>query len=741
MKRFILKFKQIIFLIPVVAILLCGCSKELNVLPSKLSVASNEVKLIVNSVRDLNDIVTLRFEPKNVTNRDVIWSCETNEVFTLDGSTIKANKVGNAIVKATSVENEDLYANINIKVYDPNSITHKVSVTNQEGFEILGLKDTYDEDDIVEFEINIIDTTKKLDKVYVDGVEILATSDFKYSFDMPNKDVTIEVKLIEDKSAKKVTINPNTLDLTVGDSNIKLIANVTPIDTTDSALWSVIEGSDVIQLTSNNNEATISALKTGTAKVKVTYNSNTSAECTIKVTEKVSLTIENLPNAIDLDLNNSLKLSPNLNQGEGTFAYKIKDESIASVDASGLVSGLAYGTTTIEVSSIEHPDLIKSVNVEVCNHGSIESPLSVEETLAIANKVCANENDYTSQVIYTKGIASNNSTSTGKFTLLDENISSINMLVYNSTNNEGVAKVGQHDEVVLKGYIMNYKGTIEFNKKDNSSVEVISNKRGNSTISLNSKNVIVRNKGVEVNSSILVPNGETFEFEVEGINGFNVDKVKVNDSVITPVEEKYSFEVFGDMIISIETVDSSITFTSLAKYNVKYDLGTRKTAKQITTSEDLIKVFELDGTGINLISSIDQFEYIYGGGNGGRSETAWYTGDMLKFGTTSYNGSVTLKLSEKVNRIVITGYVSDNAAKIQVGDSLSTDWTTEANDNKTTTMVLSSMNEVSKDIIDGKQTTTVIIDFESTDSLKISTLNKKPIYITSIEFISIASSL
>ena len=51
MNRFILKFKQIIFLIPVVAILLCGCSKELNVLPSKLSVASNEVKLIVNSVR------------------------------------------------------------------------------------------------------------------------------------------------------------------------------------------------------------------------------------------------------------------------------------------------------------------------------------------------------------------------------------------------------------------------------------------------------------------------------------------------------------------------------------------------------------------------------------------------------------------------------------------------------------------------------------------------------------------
>lgn len=110
MKRFIIKFKQIIFLIPVVAILLCGCSKEIDVLPSKLSVISSEVKLIINSVRDLNDIVTLRFEPKNATKREVVWSCETNDVFTLDGSIIKANKVGNASVKATSVVNEELYA-------------------------------------------------------------------------------------------------------------------------------------------------------------------------------------------------------------------------------------------------------------------------------------------------------------------------------------------------------------------------------------------------------------------------------------------------------------------------------------------------------------------------------------------------------------------------------------------------------------------------------------------------------
>ena len=307
------------------------------------------------------------------------------------------------------------------------------------------------------------------------------------------------------------------------------------------------------------------------------------------------------------------------------------------------------------------------------------------------------------------------------------------MLVCNSTNNEGVAKVGQHDEVVLKGYIMNYKGTIEFNKKDNSSVEVISNKRGNSTISLNSKNVIVRNKGVEVNSSILVPNGETFEFEVEGINGFNVDKVKVNDSVITPVEEKYSFEVFGDMIISIETVDSSITFTSLAKYNVKYDLGTRKTAKQITTSEDLIKVFELDGTGINLISSIDKFEYIYGGGNGGRGATNWYCGNMLKFGTTSVNGGLVFNLSQNVNKVKITGYVGTSSLKIRVGDSSSKDWNGNG-DNKTTLFTCSTMVEASKVDIENKNTSTIEIEFESTNSLKIMTENKKVLYITNIEF-------
>ena len=112
---------------------------------------------------------------------------------------------------------------------------------------------------------------------------------------------------------------------------------------------------------------------------------------------------------------------------------------------------------------------------------------------------------------------------------------------------------------------------------------------------------------------------------------------------------------------------------------------------------------------------------------------------MMKFGTASVNGSITLTLNSEVNRVIITGFVHDNKCEIRVGDSNSTDWTDEAGDSKTAVHVCSDMNVASKENVDGKNTSTIVIDFESTASLKIANINstskKYQLYITSIEFV------
>ena len=113
----------------------------------------------------------------------------------------------------------------------------------------------------------------------------------------------------------------------------------------------------------------------------------------------------------------------------------------------------------------------------------------------------------------------------------------------------------------------------------------------------------------------------------------------------------------------------------------------------------------------------------------------WYTGDMLKFGTTSVNGSLVLELSTPVNCIKITGYVSNASCAIRVGDSNSLDWD-GGSDGMTVTHTCSEMNVTTKEVVEGNQVVTITLYFEATTSLKIAVTNKKTLYITAIELIA-----
>ena len=100
---------------------------------------------------------------------------------------------------------------------------------------------------------------------------------------------------------------------------------------------------------------------------------------------------------------------------------------------------------------------------------------------------------------------------------------------------------------------------------------------------------------------------------------------------------------------------------------------------------------------------------------------------MLKFGTQSVSGGLTLSLTKEVNAVKLTGYVQSNACVIEVGDSES---------EYKTTYTCSNMAVTTKEIVDNKLTTSIVVEFESTNSLSIATTNNKPFYITSIEFIN-----
>src|SRR5690606_30095300 len=121
------------------------------------------------------------------------------------------------------------------------------------------------------------------------------------------------------------------------------------------------------------------------------------------------------------------------------------------------------------------------------------------------------------------------------------------------------------------------------------------------------------------------------------------------------------------------------------------------------------------------------------GGRGGSGETLWYTGDMLKFGTTSVNGYISLTLNEVIDKIKLTGYTTKVTNKIRVGDAYSSDWETPDSDNKTTLFTLSELPISDKTNVEAGNDGTVEISFTPTSNLKIAMTNKVPFYLTKLE--------
>lgn len=209
----------------------------------------------------------------------------------------------------------------------------------------------------------------------------------------------------------------------------------------------------------------------------------------------------------------------------------------------------------------------------------------------------------------------------------------------------------------------------------------------------------------------------------------------------------YKFSMPGeDVQIVITLKDKSIIVPPVEAtkdyyYDIVYQLPGKQAVK-FTNPTDAYNVIQFDGKQENIISSVSNITNIYGGGKGGSGDNTWYGNDMLKLGTTSVTGSITLELTKNVTGVIITGYVTNNNCNIRVGDSSSTIWSGNVDDDKTTLITAKDdyfMNVAGKDTVDANATSTIQINFQSTNSVTISTEKNGSkyyvLYITSIEFI------
>ena len=170
-----------------------------------------------------------------------------------------------------------------------------------------------------------------------------------------------------DKPATKVTLSKTELTLNKGQS-AKLTATIEPNDFTDAAKWKSSDTSIVTVA----DDGTVKAVGVGTATVSF-FAGNTKASCKVTVLQPVT-SIRFTKSSVSLDGGDTMQLTINIRPDDAAnkdIVWSSSDESVATVNQSGLVTALKKGTATITVIAQDGSDCKATCTVTVVSNANV----------------------------------------------------------------------------------------------------------------------------------------------------------------------------------------------------------------------------------------------------------------------------------------------------------------------------------------------------------------------------------
>lgn len=152
-------------------------------------------------------------------------------------------------------------------------------------------------------------------------------------------------------SVTDVTLDKTTLEITIGDPDVKLVATVTPDNATDKTVnWA----SDKAEVATVDNQGSVHAVAAGSAVITATADGK-KGTCTVTVNPKVIAVtgVSLIPQEKELIIGETFTLVATVLPAEAsdpTVTWSSSAPEIATVE-NGLVSALAEGAATITVTT------------------------------------------------------------------------------------------------------------------------------------------------------------------------------------------------------------------------------------------------------------------------------------------------------------------------------------------------------------------------------------------------------
>ena len=347
-------------------------------------------------------------EPNNATNKSLTWESSNTKVATVDkNGKVKALKVGNATITATSTDGSNVSAQCKIKVVQRvTKIKLNKSIINlSKKGKTAKLKATVLPNNAYNKSVTWKSNNTKVVTVDRNG-KIKATTNkgttYVNAIAKDGRKIRTRILVVVGKKVKKITLNKSSVTLNRGAKNRtfqlkKAIKNKNA--TYKGVSW--YSSNKNVATVNSNGKVTIKHRGKVVITVKAKDGSNKSAKCKIIVKQLVTkLSYNSKKQAKEVYRNKTIKFAVTVvpsNANNKGLTYFSSNKKVATVNSKGIIKGIKVGTVTI-IAKVKDGSrktvklTVKVKNPPISDNTKLTSKqLKSESTL---KRICKKFNDY-----------------------------------------------------------------------------------------------------------------------------------------------------------------------------------------------------------------------------------------------------------------------------------------------------------------------------------------------------------
>ncbi len=341
--------------------------------------------------------VTLTVEPSNATNPAVSWATSDPNIATVDGGVVTGVNAGTVTITATSTDGTNVSGSCYVTVNEPQpTLVQSIAVSGVPASVKVGDTFTLSAAVAPDNANNkaIAWSTSDANKATVDAstgaVTVKGTGDVTITATAQDGSGVTGSCAFNAAAAtvavQSVAVSPATVSLEPG-KTASVGAVITPSNATNTAVtWS----SSNTGVATVDGSGKITAVAVGKATITATTaDGGKTSTCEVTVTQNVALALKEATASVAVS--GKYQIVPTVTGTTNTaVTYATSNDKVATVDASGVVTGVAAGEATITVTSAADTTKTATVKVSVINDPKLDKTTPLLDSKG--NQVYVKEN-------------------------------------------------------------------------------------------------------------------------------------------------------------------------------------------------------------------------------------------------------------------------------------------------------------------------------------------------------------